>query len=52
MSIPMPFSDLSKPSNDLLTKDFPVVGHKLEIKTFAPNNVVSLPSLTCSDYRD
>lgn len=41
MSIPMPFSDLAKPTNDLLTKDFPVVGHKLEVKTFAPNNVVS-----------
>ncbi len=39
--IPMPFSDLSKPSNDLLSKDFPVSGTKLEVKTVAPNNVVS-----------
>ncbi|CCG84739.1 protein of unknown function [Taphrina deformans PYCC 5710] len=40
MSIPMAFSDLAKPTNDLLGKDFPVVGHKLEVKTFAPNNVL------------
>ncbi|BFZ56157.1 Mitochondrial porin [Savitreella phatthalungensis] len=39
MSIPMAFSDLAKPTNDLLGKDFPVAGHKLEVKTFAPNNV-------------
>lgn len=40
MSIPMAFSDLAKPTNDLLGKDFPVVGHKLEVKTFTPNSVV------------
>jgi Eukaryotic porin len=32
--------DLGKSSNDLLSKDFPISGSNLEVKTKAPNNVV------------
>lgn len=35
------FNDIGKPAKDLLTKDYPVGGVKLEVKTTAPNGVVS-----------
>lgn len=38
--VPPSFKDLGKAANDLLSKDFPVNGTNLEIKTKAPNNVV------------
>ncbi|KAG0302700.1 Mitochondrial porin [Dissophora globulifera] len=38
-SIPVVFSDLSKSTQDLLTKDFPVGHTKVELKTVAPNGV-------------
>ena len=31
------FNDIGKPAKDLLTKDYPVGGVKLEVKTTAPN---------------
>lgn len=38
--IPVPFSDISKPANDLLTKDFyHVQAANLEVKSKAPNGV-------------
>jgi hypothetical protein len=40
-SVPVPFADIGKSSNDLLGKDFPVGQTKLELKTVAPNGVVS-----------
>ncbi|GAN09528.1 voltage-dependent ion-selective channel [Mucor ambiguus] len=39
MSIPVAFNDIGKPAKDLLTKDYPVGGVKLEVKTTAPNGV-------------
>jgi len=43
MSTPQPvpphWKDLGKSSNDLLTKDFPIFGTALEIKTKTPSNV-------------
>lgn len=41
-SVPVPFADLGKSTNDLLGKDFPVGQTKLELKTVAPNGVVCL----------
>ncbi|KAF9275212.1 Mitochondrial porin, partial [Mortierella alpina] len=38
-SVPVPFSDLGKSTNDLLGKDFPVGQTKFELKTVAPNGV-------------
>ncbi|KAG0094310.1 Mitochondrial porin, partial [Podila epicladia] len=38
-SVPVPFADLGKSTNDLLGKDFPVGQTKLELKTVAPNGV-------------
>lgn len=35
------YNDIGKPAKDLLTKDYPVGGVKLEVKTTAPNGVVS-----------
>lgn len=35
------FNDIGKPAKDLLSKDYPVGGVKLEVKTTAPNGVVS-----------
>ncbi|EGG07262.1 uncharacterized protein MELLADRAFT_116326 [Melampsora larici-populina 98AG31] len=42
MSQPVPpsFKDLGKAANDLLSKDYPISGTQLEVKTKAPNNVV------------
>jgi len=37
-------NDIGKPAKDLLTKDYPVGGVKLEVKTTAPNGVVSAVS--------
>jgi len=40
MSIPVPFSDISKPANDLLNKDFyHTTAAALEVKSKAPNGV-------------
>jgi len=43
MSIPQPvpphWKDLGKSSNDLLTRDFPIFGTSLEVKTKTPSNV-------------
>ncbi|OZJ02329.1 hypothetical protein BZG36_04290 [Bifiguratus adelaidae] len=39
MSVPIPFSDIGKPTRDLLSKDFITHGFKLEAKTTAPNGV-------------
>lgn len=41
MSIPVPpsWKDLGKSSNDLLSKDFPISGAALEVKTKTPSNV-------------
>lgn len=38
--VPVPFADISKSTNDLLGKDFPVGHTKLELKTVTPNGVV------------
>ncbi|KAF9437710.1 Mitochondrial porin [Entomortierella beljakovae] len=38
-TIPVPFADLGKASNDLLGKDFPVGQTKFELKTVAPGGV-------------
>jgi len=40
MSIPVAFNDIGKLSKDLLSKDYPVGGVKLEVKTVASNGVV------------
>jgi voltage-dependent anion channel protein 2 len=40
-SVPVPFADIGKSSNDLLGKDFPVGQTKFELKTVAPGGVVS-----------
>ncbi|KAI8978374.1 eukaryotic porin/Tom40 [Pilobolus umbonatus] len=40
MSIPVAFNDIGKSAKDLLSKDYPVGGVKLEVKTVAPNGVV------------
>jgi hypothetical protein len=42
MSVPIPFSDIGKPTRDLLSKDFITNGFKLEAKTTAPNGVVGI----------
>ncbi|CDH50053.1 voltage-dependent ion-selective channel [Lichtheimia corymbifera JMRC:FSU:9682] len=39
MSVPVAFNDIGKPAKDLLSKDYPVGGVKLEVKTTAPNGV-------------
>ncbi|KAG1283116.1 hypothetical protein G6F66_010985 [Rhizopus arrhizus] len=39
MSIPVAFNDIGKSAKDLLSKDYPVGGVKLEVKTTAPNGV-------------
>src|SRR5438270_156432 len=36
----VPFGDIGKATNDLLSKDYPINAFKLEAKTFAPNGVV------------
>lgn len=36
------FNDIGKSAKDLLSKDYPVGGVKLEVKTTAPNGVVSM----------
>lgn len=46
--IPVPFADVGKASNDLLGKDFPVGQTKFEVKTVAPNGVVSALSFFLS----
>ncbi|KAI8358330.1 voltage-dependent ion-selective channel [Mortierella sp. GBAus27b] len=38
-TVPVPFADLGKATNDLLGKDYPVGHTKLELKTVAPNGV-------------
>jgi len=38
--VPPSFKDLGKAANDLLSKDYPIAGTALEVKTKAPNNVV------------
>ncbi|KAG0052469.1 Mitochondrial porin, partial [Gryganskiella cystojenkinii] len=38
-SVPVPFADLGKSTNDLLGKDFPVGQTKFELKTVAPGGV-------------
>ncbi|KAG0005293.1 Mitochondrial porin [Modicella reniformis] len=38
-SVPVPFADFGKSTNDLLGKDFPIGHTKLELKTVAPNGV-------------
>ncbi|KAF9165292.1 Mitochondrial porin [Actinomortierella ambigua] len=38
-TVPVPFADLGKASNDLLGKDYPVGQTKFELKTVAPNGV-------------
>ncbi|ORX89314.1 hypothetical protein K493DRAFT_69395 [Basidiobolus meristosporus CBS 931.73] len=48
MSTPVPFSDLGKPANDLLGKDYPVGAVRLEVKTTASNGV----SFTVSGVQD
>ena len=40
-SISVAFNDIGKSAKDLLSKDYPVGGVKLEVKTTAPNGVVS-----------
>jgi voltage-dependent anion channel protein 2 len=42
MSVPVAFNDIGKSSKDLLSKDFPVGSVKLEVKTTAPDGVVSI----------
>lgn len=44
MSQPVPptFKDIGKSANDLLNRDFPISGNKLEVKTLSPSGVVSL----------
>ncbi|KAI8072565.1 eukaryotic porin/Tom40 [Gongronella butleri] len=39
MSVPVAFNDIGKAAKDLLAKDYPVGGVKLEVKTTAPNGV-------------
>ncbi|ORY96807.1 eukaryotic porin/Tom40 [Syncephalastrum racemosum] len=39
MSVPVAFNDIGKPAKDLLSKDYPIGGVKLEVKTTAPNGV-------------
>ncbi|ORZ11467.1 eukaryotic porin/Tom40 [Absidia repens] len=39
MSVPVAFNDIGKPVKDLLSKDYPIGGVKLEVKTTAPNGV-------------
>ncbi|CEG76978.1 hypothetical protein RMATCC62417_11797 [Rhizopus microsporus] len=39
MSIPVPFSDIGKPSKDLLSKDYPIDGVKVEVKTTASDGM-------------
>ncbi|KAI8884952.1 hypothetical protein K501DRAFT_284539 [Backusella circina FSU 941] len=39
MSVPVAFNDIGKSAKDLLSKDYPVGGVKLEVKTTAPNGV-------------
>ncbi|KAL1927663.1 hypothetical protein VTP01DRAFT_3484 [Rhizomucor pusillus] len=39
MSVPVAFADIGKPAKDLLSKDYPIGGVKLEVKTTAPNGV-------------
>ncbi|GAA5817101.1 hypothetical protein MFLAVUS_010641 [Mucor flavus] len=39
MSVPVAFNDVGKPAKDILTKDYPIGGVKLEVKTTAPNGV-------------
>ncbi|KAI7864691.1 eukaryotic porin/Tom40 [Spinellus fusiger] len=39
MSVPVAFNDIGKFSKDLLSKDYPIGGVKLEVKTTAPNGV-------------
>ncbi|CAH7673710.1 voltage-dependent anion-selective channel protein 3 [Phakopsora pachyrhizi] len=38
--VPPSFKDLGRAANDLLSKDYPISGTNLEVKTKAPNNVV------------
>jgi hypothetical protein len=38
--VPSSYSDVVKPLNDLLSKDYPVGSGKLELNTSAPNGVV------------
>ena len=40
--ISVAFNDIGKSAKDLLSKDYPVGGVKLEVKTTAPNGVVSI----------
>jgi voltage-dependent anion channel protein 2 len=35
------FSDISKPTNDLIGKDFPLGSTKLDLSTVAPNGLVN-----------
>ncbi|KAI9319039.1 eukaryotic porin/Tom40 [Dichotomocladium elegans] len=39
MVVPVAFNDIGKPAKDLLSKDYPIGGVKLEVKTTAPNGV-------------
>ena len=51
-SIPVPFADLGKSTNDLLGKDFPVGQTKFELKTVAPGGVVRIKtSILSSEWR-
>ena len=40
--VPPSFSDLGKPANDLLGKDYPIGSAKLEVNTTTPNGIVSV----------
>lgn len=40
MSVPVAFSDIGKPTKDLLAKDYPVGSVALEVKTTAANGLV------------
>jgi voltage-dependent anion channel protein 2 len=39
-SVPPSFSDIGKPANDLLGKDYPVGTAKLEVNTTTSNGIV------------
>lgn len=43
------FNDIGKSAKDLLSKDYPVGGVKLEVKTAAPNGVVSSLTVTLTN---
>jgi voltage-dependent anion channel protein 2 len=40
--VPPNFSDIGKPANDLLGKDFPTGASKLEVNTTTSNGIVNI----------